>query len=182
MATTNYNLPTITGNMTADVVRDMNALAVATDSALKDAVDGIDLTNIEQSIESVDGRLTTHLDESLVKTVGGTETALIIPIANLVDGYPITFIASADNSGSATTINGKPLYFNYVTSKKVTDNDNFITRVHKCIITECTNMLEETGLLEILSYPSIKYDVDSGLLYDYEYIYYGMSCTLVEIN
>ncbi|MDC6266654.1 hypothetical protein [Lysinibacillus fusiformis] len=35
MATTNYNLPTITGNMTADVPRDMNALAEATDDAIK---------------------------------------------------------------------------------------------------------------------------------------------------
>lgn len=34
MTTTNFNLPMITGNMTADVVRDMNALAEATDGAI----------------------------------------------------------------------------------------------------------------------------------------------------
>lgn len=61
MATPNYNLPTISGNMTADVVRDMNALATATDGAIKTAVGSIDLTKIDQ----VDSRLTAHLDETM---------------------------------------------------------------------------------------------------------------------
>lgn len=59
MATPNYNLPTISGNMTADVVRDMNALATATDGAIKTAVSSIDLSKIEQ----VDSRLTAHLED-----------------------------------------------------------------------------------------------------------------------
>ncbi len=62
MATPNYNLPTITGNMTADVVRDVNALAEATDDAIKQAVDGVDLSNITQAVANVDTRLTKHLD------------------------------------------------------------------------------------------------------------------------
>lgn len=61
MATPNYNLPTITGNMAADVVRDMNALAEATDSAIKEAVDGVDLSTVTQQINVVDQRVTTHL-------------------------------------------------------------------------------------------------------------------------
>src|SRR5690554_3750382 len=71
LATTNYNLPTITGNMTADVVRDVNALAEATDTAIKSAVDGIDLTNIEQEISDVDSRVTAHLAESASLTQEG---------------------------------------------------------------------------------------------------------------
>lgn len=63
MATTNYNLPTITGNMTADVVRDMNALAEATDSAIKQAVDGVELSQITQEVSKVDTKLTQHLDD-----------------------------------------------------------------------------------------------------------------------
>ena len=61
MATTNYNLPTITGNMNADVVRDMNALAEATDAAIKTAVDGVDLSAVEGEIATVSGDLATHL-------------------------------------------------------------------------------------------------------------------------
>ena len=38
MATTNYGLPIITGNMTADVVRDMNALAEATDGVIEQVI------------------------------------------------------------------------------------------------------------------------------------------------
>lgn len=39
MVTANHNLPTITGNMTADVVRDMNALADATDDAISRVIE-----------------------------------------------------------------------------------------------------------------------------------------------
>lgn len=71
MATPNYNLPTISGNMTADVVRDMNALATATDGAIKTAVSSIDLTKIDQ----VDSRLTAHLEDSMPhKYVDGGKT------------------------------------------------------------------------------------------------------------
>lgn len=60
MPTPNYNLPTITGNMTADVVRDMNALAVATDSALKGIGDGkADSTDLSQ----LQTQVTTHLND-----------------------------------------------------------------------------------------------------------------------
>jgi len=59
VATPNYNLPTISGNMTVDVVRDMNALATATDGAIKTAFGSIDLSKIEQ----VDNRLTAHLED-----------------------------------------------------------------------------------------------------------------------
>lgn len=47
----------------------------------------------------------------MYQTAGGTGTAITLTInGTLVTGYPITFIASANNSGTATTINGKKLY------------------------------------------------------------------------
>lgn len=58
MATPNYNLPTISGNMTADVVRDMNALAEATDSAIKEAIDNVDLSGINTKLD-------THIKDDL---------------------------------------------------------------------------------------------------------------------
>lgn len=61
MPTENFNLPLIADNMANDVVRDMNALAEATDDALKGLGDGkansTDLTML-------DNKVTTHLDES----------------------------------------------------------------------------------------------------------------------
>ena len=53
MATTNYSLPTITGDMTADVVRDLNALADAVDVAIKQAVGTVDLSEIENAINEL---------------------------------------------------------------------------------------------------------------------------------
>lgn len=61
MSTPNFGLPLITGNMTANVPRDMNALAEATDIAIKEAVDGVDLSSVTQQIDAVDQRVATHL-------------------------------------------------------------------------------------------------------------------------
>lgn len=71
MATSNYNLPTISDNMANDVVKDMNALAEATDAALKTAIDGIDLTEIDQKVNTVSSDLTQHLTESATLSTKG---------------------------------------------------------------------------------------------------------------
>ncbi|WP_254905210.1 hypothetical protein [Clostridium tyrobutyricum] len=44
------------------------------------------------------------------KTAGGTATALTLDTGTLVDGYSVTFIASANNNGAATKVNNKNLY------------------------------------------------------------------------
>lgn len=51
------------------------------------------------------------LADSLYQTAGGTATAIILTISGtLTTGYPMTFIASANNNGVNTTINGKKFY------------------------------------------------------------------------
>lgn len=55
--------------------------------------------------------INSSLSDLMYQVAGGTATALTLTIkGTLVTGYPITFIASANNSGTATTINGKKLY------------------------------------------------------------------------
>jgi hypothetical protein len=44
------------------------------------------------------------------QTAGGTATAITLTGVTLTNGFSKTFIASANNSGAATTINTKPLY------------------------------------------------------------------------
>ncbi|WP_427110848.1 hypothetical protein [Lysinibacillus xylanilyticus] len=96
MATPNYNLPTISGNMAADVVRDMNALAEASDSAIK----------------TVDTKLTEFTSDVTASTkwlgkVGGTANALTANFAGITaykDGMGVSFVATA-NSTSAVTLN-----------------------------------------------------------------------------
>lgn len=56
-------------------------------------------------------KVNTHLSDMVYQTAGGSATAMTLTIkGTLVNGYPITFIASANNGGAATTINGKKLY------------------------------------------------------------------------
>jgi hypothetical protein len=54
--------------------------------------------------------VTGHLTDSTYQLATGTGTAITLAISTLTDGYAKTFVVSANNSGSATTINGKPLY------------------------------------------------------------------------
>lgn len=59
MSTTNYNLPTITDNMANDIVKDMNALASATDNALKTVADDVDM-----SLEQLSAQLAEHMADT----------------------------------------------------------------------------------------------------------------------
>lgn len=53
---------------------------------------------------------TSHKEDSMYQVATGTATAIIISTTTLTNGYAKTFIASANNSSAATTINGKNLY------------------------------------------------------------------------
>lgn len=46
----------------------------------------------------------------IAQTAGGTGTAITLTGVELTNGYQKTFVINANNSGAATTINGKPLY------------------------------------------------------------------------
>lgn len=54
--------------------------------------------------------LATHQADLAYQTAGGTANAITLTTATLTNGYAKTFIALANNNGSTTTINGKPLY------------------------------------------------------------------------
>ncbi|MFT8348303.1 hypothetical protein [Clostridium saccharoperbutylacetonicum] len=55
-------------------------------------------------------KVDTSLSDFVYQTAGGTATAITLTMQTLVNGYFKTFIASANNNGAATTINGKKLY------------------------------------------------------------------------
>lgn len=58
-----------------------------------------------------DSNVNATLSDMVYQTAGGSATAITLAIkGTLVTGYSITFIASANNGGTATTINGKKLY------------------------------------------------------------------------
>lgn len=99
--TPNLNLykkdPTVDGNDTFNIKTMLNDNWDKIDTAVTTKVDKVDFSS--------------HLADNLYQTAGGTATAITLTIKGaLVTGYPITFIASANNNGAATTINGKPFY------------------------------------------------------------------------
>ena len=61
---------------------------------------------IDNWAEEVD----SHLNDLTYETAGGMGTAITLNMQPLKQGYNKTFIASANNNGAATTINGKKLY------------------------------------------------------------------------
>jgi hypothetical protein len=65
-----------------------------------------DIIEINNEINQLDNKL----DDLIYPTASGTSTAILLTLPTLVNGYSKTFIASANNNGSATTINGKHLY------------------------------------------------------------------------
>ena len=69
-----------------------------------------DLDVISNKVNDIEDKLNKHIDDSLYQEAGGTATAITLSVLTLKNGYSKTFIATANNNGSATTINGKPLY------------------------------------------------------------------------
>lgn len=81
MPTPRYNLPTITPAMTADVPRDLNALANATDEALHTAVSSLSSRAVDITIADTANYYTTKNVEAALQAVGqtlnGTRASLV---------------------------------------------------------------------------------------------------------
>lgn len=81
MPTPRYNLPTITPAMTADVPRDLNALANATDEALHTAVSSLSSRAVDITITDTANYYTTKNVEAALQAVGqtlnGTRASLV---------------------------------------------------------------------------------------------------------
>ena len=66
---------------------------------------------IKGSISKEVAEIYNTLSDSNYQLAQGTANAITLTINGiLTNGYPLRFIASADNGGNATTINGKPFY------------------------------------------------------------------------
>lgn len=69
-----------------------------------------EIEELKNIVNDIEDKLNKHIDDSLYQEAGGTATAITLSMLTLKNGYSRTFIATANNNGSATTINGKPLY------------------------------------------------------------------------
>lgn len=69
-----------------------------------------EIEELKNIVNDIEDKLNKHIDDSLYQEAGGTATAITLSMLTLKNGYSKTFIATTNNNGSATTINGKPLY------------------------------------------------------------------------
>ncbi len=49
----------------------------------------------------------------------------------------------------------RPYYFDYQTIKRISDDNNIVHRIHKIVLTKCSQELEECDLLELLDLPEV---------------------------
>lgn len=70
----------------------------------------VDMRKIKNTTDNVKAALDSQKADYTYQLAGGTATAITLTNVVLEDGHPKTFIASADNGGAATAINGKNLY------------------------------------------------------------------------
>lgn len=106
MATPNYYLPLITGNMTADVVRDMNALAEATDEAIKQTTGSIEqrITNhTEKSASAAHGKVRKEYLLFSGALASGNATLMIPQEISTLDDFDEIILLGTLNSTSPST-------------------------------------------------------------------------------
>lgn len=105
---------TAIAGLTGTTIHDQlsNLLAVAQEAAAGTIPDGsITDVKLSDTAGQIKSKVANHVADNLYQVAGGTATALTLTIATtLVDGFPVNFIASANNGGVATTINSKNLY------------------------------------------------------------------------
>ena len=73
--------------------------------------DVVNIEDLNTNFDTLDTELKKVSDKAnFIQTAGGTGTAITLNNVSLVNGFTVTFVVAANNSGAATTINGKALY------------------------------------------------------------------------
>lgn len=67
-------------------------------------------TAMKAGLTATNSALTAHTGDVTYQMATGTATAITLATSTLTDGYAKTFIASATNTSTSKTINGKPFY------------------------------------------------------------------------
>lgn len=63
------------------------------------------------NLNNIENGIATAIDATMFKRAGGTANAITVLLnSELTDGFPVNFIVGAANGGTATTLNGIPIY------------------------------------------------------------------------
>lgn len=60
---------------------------------------------------------------------------------------------------TAYLIKGNAIYFNYLTNVVKNDEEDFIRKVHKYVLSECIEFLNRTGLIGYFNFPIFSFDI-----------------------
>jgi hypothetical protein len=88
------------------------------------------------------------------------------------------------SDGFAIISNARPYYIELYTKKTVDDEHNFFKQLHECILTECSDQLKDSGLLELFDMTEVSLTDDIlDSLGDTDYILYRLESELnVQFN
>lgn len=60
------------------------------------------------------------------------------------------------NDSTAYLFNNQPYYFDVFTKSRIDDKANIIRLIHECVLTECSAILEENGLLDLFNLTPVR--------------------------
>ncbi len=79
------------------------------------------------------------------------------------------------NEGFSLISESRPYYMELYTKKTIDDEYDFFKKLHECILTECSNQLKNSGLLELFEMAEIELtDIELDSLGDVDYIMYKL--------
>jgi len=121
---------------------------------------------VSDAIEAIDNTIKSVENKNLVQIASGTSNAITLNLGTLVNGYQVTFIALANNSSSATTINGKSVFKPSTTSSPTFIKDKgykvYYNSNNDCFF--CLASAEGTVLAsQVLKDCTYSTEIDTGL-------------------
>ncbi|SHF98152.1 LlaJI family restriction endonuclease [Ornithinibacillus halophilus] len=64
------------------------------------------------------------------------------------------------------------MYLDFYTQKTISDEEDFIRKVHMFVLNQCSSFLKELDILDILGFPEVDYNIDFNELGEEDYILY----------
>lgn len=96
---------------------------------------------------------------------------------------PIDFQKTIDEEYAFIQDN-TPVYLNYYTNETLNNDNDYITQLHKIILSECSSELKESGILELFEIPEVQFTNDKRDILgpDYQILYKLRNSIQLEYN
>jgi hypothetical protein len=127
-----------------------------------------DFNSDNLQIDNKFGQLMNQLSDTNYQLAGGNATALTLTIkGTLTNGYPLNFIASCDNGGVSTTINGIPVYKIGTTPAKLASGKGYsiwYNSANNCFFVKASGGEGSALANQVLNGSTFTNDNDTGII------------------